>query len=87
MRDAVRNGAIALAAMHDLNLALRVADTVVVLGAGRVLSAGPPAEAVTMPILREAYGVDRRVEHCSRGYPIVVIDGVTPDPSPMSEQR
>ena len=73
IRDTLRGrGAVALVAMHDLNLALRFCDGVAVLGEGRVLAAGPAATTVTPELLRRAYGVDARVERCSQGHPIVV---------------
>ncbi|EKV30094.1 ABC transporter [Caenispirillum salinarum AK4] len=67
--------AIALVAIHDINLALRFCDRVVVLGEG-LIAAGPPAEALTPAVLRRAFGVTARIETCSHGRPIVVTDGV-----------
>lgn len=69
---------LALIAVHDLNLALRFCDRIVVLGPGqahnRLLAAGRPADVLTPELLREAYGVRARIEHCSRGYPLVLAD-------------
>ena len=62
-------------AIHDLNQALRFADQVAVLGGGRVVAYGAPAVVLTPGLLREAYGVDARVEHCSRGFPFLIVDG------------
>jgi iron complex transport system ATP-binding protein len=47
--------------LHDLPLALRLADTVMVLTCGGLIANGPPAEALTPEIIRRAYGVDARV--------------------------
>lgn len=63
-----------LVALHDINLALRHCDRVAVFAAGRLLSFGKPDEAITPATLREAYGVEGRIETCSKGTPIVVID-------------
>ena len=47
--------------LHDLTLAVRIADRVVVLSNGAVAADGPPSQAVTPAILRDVYGVDARV--------------------------
>ena len=65
---------LALIAVHDLNLALRFCDRIAVLGQGRVLAAGRPADVLTPALLRAAYGVRARIEHCSLGHPLVLAD-------------
>ena len=47
--------------LHDLTLAARIADRVVVLSNGAVAADGVPSEAVTPAILAQVYGVDARV--------------------------
>jgi iron complex transport system ATP-binding protein len=47
--------------LHDLTLAVRIAERVVVLSQGRVVADGPPLEAVTPEILGRVYGVEARV--------------------------
>jgi iron complex transport system ATP-binding protein len=47
--------------LHDLALALRLADEVLVLAEGRVVASGPPAESLTPEIVRRAYGVEARL--------------------------
>lgn len=47
--------------LHDLTLALRVADRVILLSEGRVVADGPPADALTPESLRQVYGVEARV--------------------------
>jgi iron complex transport system ATP-binding protein len=74
---AVSDGMIVLAILHDLNLALRWADTVVLLAQGVVTASGPPAEAVTPETLAGAYGITARVERCSLRRPLVLVDGKT----------
>ena len=65
---------LALIAVHDLNLALRFCDRIVVLGQGRVLAAGRPADVLTPELLRTAYGVRARIERCSLGHPLVLAE-------------
>jgi iron complex transport system ATP-binding protein len=72
-RLAQQNGLICIIAVHDLNLALRFCDRIVVLGQGRVLADGPP-DALTPQLLEAAWGVHGRVETCSLGYRTVLVD-------------
>lgn len=53
-------GAAVLVSLHDLPLAARYADRVMVLSAGRVAAAAPPAEALAAPVLRRVFGIDAR---------------------------
>ncbi|MEC7815803.1 MAG: ABC transporter ATP-binding protein [Pseudomonadota bacterium] len=70
--------AIALVASHDLNLSLRFCDQVLVLGSGGSARLGPPDIVLTPDLLAETYGIDARIEQCSRGYPIVLADSARP---------
>jgi iron complex transport system ATP-binding protein len=73
------HGAVALVAIHDLNLALRFCDRVAVLGEGRMLADGPANATMTSDLLRRAYSVHARVERCSRGYPQIIVDSPAHD--------
>lgn len=66
-------GAGVLLTLHDLTLAARLADRVLVLGHGRVLADGPPAEAMTPEILAAAYGVDARLRETDHGLSVDVL--------------
>lgn len=50
-----------LVAVHDLNLACRHADRLVVLHEGVVYASGRPSQVLTERMLREVYGVEARV--------------------------
>ncbi len=69
-------GIISIAVLHDLALACRWCDRLVLLSKGRVLADGEPAAALTPGALLEAYGVTGRIERCSRGHIQVLIDEV-----------
>jgi iron complex transport system ATP-binding protein len=47
----------ALMAIHDLNLAARFCDVIIVLHHGRVVAAGPPASLLTPALIEQVYGV------------------------------
>jgi iron complex transport system ATP-binding protein len=44
--------------VHDLNLAARFADQIVLLDGGRVVASGTPAEVLTAERIREVFGVE-----------------------------
>ena len=44
--------------VHDLNLAARFADQIVLINQGRVVAAGTPAEVLTAERIREVFGVE-----------------------------
>jgi iron complex transport system ATP-binding protein len=80
-----------LIALHDINQAVRFADRVLILQEGRLVASGPPSEVVTVDLLRGVYGVEARIERCSRGQIVVLVDqAVTEIAEPRSgkhEQR
>ncbi|MFC7071161.1 heme ABC transporter ATP-binding protein [Halobaculum lipolyticum] len=57
VRDVVDDGKAALAAIHDLNLAARVCDRLVLLAGGTVRAAGTPREVLSADALDAAFGV------------------------------
>lgn len=60
-RLASERGVGALVVMHDLALAARFADRLLLLSGGRTLALGPWREVLTPAHLRQAYGVHARV--------------------------
>jgi iron complex transport system ATP-binding protein len=60
--------------LHDLPLALRLADKILVLAEGALIASGPPAEALTPEIIRRAYGVDARLV-AGHGGPLLELIG------------
>jgi iron complex transport system ATP-binding protein len=71
--------ATALVALHDLNLAARFADRLVLLADGRVYGAGQPAEVLTERTIRDAYGVEAEVARRTDG--LTSITPVRPVPA------
>ncbi len=54
-------GLTAVAALHDLNAALRYADRVAVLARGRLVACGPPREVLTPELVCQVWGVKAEV--------------------------
>ncbi|MDO6727661.1 hypothetical protein Q4544_12025 [Cognatishimia sp. 1_MG-2023] len=45
-------------ALHDLNLAARFADHLILIGQGRILAQGKPYDVLSDPMIASTYGVD-----------------------------
>lgn len=73
-RHAHATGTLCLVAVHDLNLAARFCDQVLMLHHGALAAAGAPAQILTPALLRQVYGVRARVETCSQGHLMVLAD-------------
>ncbi|MCP2289830.1 ABC transporter ATP-binding protein [Nocardia amikacinitolerans] len=59
--------------LHDLNLAIRYSDQLVVMHAGRIVAQGAPADIVTAALLKEVFGLDASVlEDPVSGRPMIV---------------
>jgi len=66
-------GVSVLAALHDLSLAGLFCDAVYLMAEGRVIADGEPAQVITVPAVRAAYGADVLVvEHPEHGTPHLV---------------
>lgn len=76
-RRAASEGRIVFIVLHDLALACQWADRLIILRDGRLYDCAPPADAVTPQTLRNVYGVDARVERCSRGRIQIMTDGLS----------
>ena len=58
--------------LHDINLAARYADQIIVFdGEGALYSAGKPHEVITTPMLQEVYGVHADLSHDDKGIPFI----------------
>jgi len=64
-----------LIALHDLNHALRYCSNTMVIAGGELIASGPTLEVVTPELLRSVYRVDARIECCTLGRPLVIVDG------------
>ncbi len=69
-------GAAVLLALHDLPLAFRMADRVVVLQDGRVVAQGAPPDALTPALIETVFAVTARIEPGEQG-PMLLLDRKT----------
>jgi iron complex transport system ATP-binding protein len=75
LHGAAAGGTLVIVVTHDLGFAARFADTVLVLDRGRLVAAGPPAQALTPVVLAEAFRIEAfRAER--DGVPVIVPWGV-----------
>ncbi len=72
-REFVGQGGGALAILHDVNLAARYADRVIVLANGRLVATGTPAEALSPAVLSPVFEMPfRQVADPNGGPPILL---------------
>ncbi len=57
LRTAADNGVLVIVVTHDLGLAARFADTVLVLSEGRLVSQGAPAEALSEQVIADVFRI------------------------------
>lgn len=68
------NGSLALVAIHDINLAARFCDELVVMKDGRIIAQGTPKTLLTPELLHEVFDIEATIlEH--DGVPIIATTG------------
>jgi len=73
LREVANDGIAVLAIVHDVNLAARYADDVVLMDCGNVLAAGAPADVFKSRTLSEAYGCEVEANRAPKaGLPFVL---------------
>lgn len=77
-----------LVVLHDLELAARYCDQVLLLDTGRVVGCGPPAEVLAPPVLERTYGVRVRRLTGADGHPHFgfTLPDAPPPTGPSSER-
>lgn len=77
-RSLAQAGAAVVAVLHDLNLAARYADDILLLNDGRMCAHGCPVGVLTPETVSAVFGVRAEVlSHPSDGTPLVVVDGLS----------
>ena len=68
----VEKGIIVIMISHDLNLASKYSDNIIMLSKGGVFAVGKPDEVINSENIREVYGVDSEVIQ-SEGRPFMIV--------------
>ncbi|AKB78668.1 Vitamin B12 ABC transporter, ATPase component BtuD [Methanosarcina horonobensis HB-1 = JCM 15518] len=78
MKNIVKDkGISAIMALHDLNLASRYADRIVMMKDGKIFAAGNPASVLTVENIKQVYGVRALVKDDGKRPYIIPIEPVT----------
>ncbi len=81
VRAFAREGGAALVVSHDLSLAARTCDRILLLGEGGIIAAGPPTEVLAPEALRRAFDIDTLPFEAPDGH-IVVVPRIEPESEP-----
>lgn len=79
-----QNGTAVIAVLHDLNLAIRFADRIVLLHRGRLAVDGGRAEAITTETIRRIFEVDVRIDYTDQGVPFLLPQTMRPVGAPTA---
>jgi heme transport system ATP-binding protein len=67
-----RNGTAVIAILHDLNLAMRFADRIILLHRGALAADGSPSETITAQTIAAIFEVDAVIQHTENGLPFLL---------------
>lgn len=76
---AADTGSVTILALHDLNQVMRACTMTIAVAEGRIVAAGPTLETLRPELIRQLYGIEARVETCSRGCPMMIVDRAVRD--------
>lgn len=79
-KETQKRNIVTVVVVHDINIALRHGDRVLMLKDGNLIADGEPEDVITADSLARVYGVRGRIERCSQGTPQILIDGLVGDP-------
>ncbi len=80
-RETEKRNIVTVVVVHDINIALRHGQHVLMLQHGELIADGLPELVITPESLARVYGVKGRIERCSQGTLQVIIDGLVTEPA------
>jgi iron complex transport system ATP-binding protein len=83
-RRRAHNGTAVIAVLHDLNLAMRFADRIVLLHRGKLAVDGGRAVAITAETIRRIFEVDVTVDYTDGGVPFLLPQTMRPAGPPTA---
>jgi len=81
-RRRAQNGTAVIAVLHDLNLAMRFADRIVLLHRGKLAVDGGRTDAITAETIRRIFEVDVTIDHTDQGVPFLLPQTMRPTGAP-----
>lgn len=76
LKDESGRGALVIAVTHDIGLAARLADTLILMDKGQIVAQGTPDTVLTPDSLAEVYGISAYIARHD-GQPVIVPWGIT----------
>ena len=83
-RRRAQNGTAVIAVLHDLNLAMRFADRIVLLHRGKLAIDGAREEAITAETIRRIFEVDVTIDYTDGGVPFLLPQTMRPAAPPTA---
>lgn len=83
-RRRAQNGTAVIAVLHDLNLAMRFADRIVLLHRGKLAVDGGCTEAITAETIRRIFEVDVTIDYTEGGVPFLLPQTMRPASPPTA---
>jgi iron complex transport system ATP-binding protein len=77
-RQRAHGGTAVIAILHDLNLAMRFADRIILLHRGRLAIDGGPRDTVTTEIIRRIFEIDAPIQYTDTGTPFLLPQTMRP---------
>jgi iron complex transport system ATP-binding protein len=74
--DFCAKGGAALVILHDITLAARFVSRIIVMSRGIIVADGPPRQALTPDVLRQAFGIEARLAEID-GSPVLCVTGIS----------
>jgi iron complex transport system ATP-binding protein len=81
-RRRAENGTAVIAVLHDLNLAMRFADRIVLLHRGKLAVDGGRTDAITAETIRRIFEVDVTIDYTENGIPFLLPQTMRPAGTP-----
>jgi len=83
-RRRAQNGTAVIAVLHDLNLAMRFADRIVLLHRGKLAVDGGRTDAITAETIRRIFEVDVTIDYTDGGVPFLLPQTMRPAGPPTA---
>ncbi len=80
LRDEARSGALVVTVLHDLSMAARWCDRLLLMDGGALVADGAPMEVLTTQALADVYGITACIDP-GNGWPLILPTGRVPRPA------